>query len=139
MSIVQLVPGVQSYDWGIPGGRNDCLVANFAEKTPALSLARENDKPYAELWMGTHPTLPSRAILEDQSTPLLNDVLVQDRSKIGQDVERVFPVDQTRGALPFLFKVLSINKALSIQAHPDKKLAEKLNAEKPKMYKGMCT
>ena len=36
--------------------------------------------------------------------------------------------------LPFLFKVLSINKALSIQAHPNKKLAEKLHAKDPKNY-----
>lgn len=36
--------------------------------------------------------------------------------------------------LPFLFKVLSINKALSIQAHPNKKLAEQLHAKDPKHY-----
>lgn len=39
------------------------------------------------------------------------------------------------GTLPFLFKILSIGKALSIQAHPDKELAKRLHAEKPKMYK----
>lgn len=33
-------------------------------------------------------------------------------------------------------QVLAIRKALSIQAHPDKKLAEKLHAEKPDVYKG---
>lgn len=36
--------------------------------------------------------------------------------------------------LPFLFKVLSINKALSIQAHPNKTLAEQLHAKDPKNY-----
>ena len=36
--------------------------------------------------------------------------------------------------LPFLFKVLSIGKALSIQAHPNKKLAEKLHAKDSKNY-----
>lgn len=36
--------------------------------------------------------------------------------------------------LPFLFKVLSINKALSIQAHPNKKLAEQLHARDSKNY-----
>jgi mannose-6-phosphate isomerase len=36
--------------------------------------------------------------------------------------------------LPFLFKVLSINKALSIQAHPNKKLAGELHAKDPKNY-----
>lgn len=37
--------------------------------------------------------------------------------------------------LPFLSKVLSVETALSIQAHPDKKLAEILHREKPDMYK----
>ena len=39
--------------------------------------------------------------------------------------------------LPFLFKILSIQKALSIQAHPDKKLAERLHKDDPKNYPGM--
>ncbi|MCJ1444749.1 MAG: Mannose-6-phosphate isomerase [Stictis urceolatum] len=38
------------------------------------------------------------------------------------------------GKLPFLFKVLSIRKALSIQAHPNKKLAEQLHAKDSKNY-----
>ena len=36
--------------------------------------------------------------------------------------------------LPFLFKVLSISKALSIQAHPNKKLAGELHRKDPKNY-----
>ena len=40
-----------------------------------------------------------------------------------------------RRELPFLSKVLSVDTALSIQAHPDKKLAEVLHAKKPDMYK----
>jgi len=37
--------------------------------------------------------------------------------------------------LPFLFKALSIAKALSIQAHPNKKHAEELFATRPDVYK----
>lgn len=37
--------------------------------------------------------------------------------------------------LPFLFKVLSVNKALSIQAHPDKSLASHLHLTRPDIYK----
>jgi len=33
-------------------------------------------------------------------------------------------VEKGKTALPYLFKVLSVAKALSIQAHPDKALAE---------------
>lgn len=43
--------------------------------------------------------------------------------------------DRYQGELPFLFKVLSVQKALSIQAHPDKKLAERLFKEQPQVYK----
>ena len=39
------------------------------------------------------------------------------------------------GSLPFLFKLLSVDTSLSIQAHPDKELAEKLHARAPEIYK----
>lgn len=38
------------------------------------------------------------------------------------------------GKLPFLFKVLSVETALSIQAHPNKELAEKLHLQAPQHY-----
>lgn len=38
------------------------------------------------------------------------------------------------GQLPFLFKILSAGKALSIQAHPDKVSAARLHAENPAAY-----
>lgn len=37
--------------------------------------------------------------------------------------------------IPFLFKILSVDTALSIQAHPDKELAMKLHLEHPDIYK----
>ena len=37
--------------------------------------------------------------------------------------------------MPFLLKVLSVGKALSIQAHPDLTLAAKLFKEQPDVYK----
>ncbi|KAG6839413.1 Mannose-6-phosphate isomerase, partial [Tephrocybe sp. NHM501043] len=52
---------------------------------------------------------------------------------IGPAVARKFNAED--GNLPFLFKVLSIQKALSIQSHPDKQTAEKLHAERPDVYK----
>lgn len=36
--------------------------------------------------------------------------------------------------VPYLFKVLSVGKALSMQAHPDQGLAEKLHAARPAIY-----
>jgi len=41
----------------------------------------------------------------------------------------------TKLNLSFLFKILSISKTLSIQAHPDKVLATELNKMQPEIYK----
>ena len=79
--------------------------------------------------MGTHPSSPS--IVKDSSRPLA-DILVSNPSLLGDKVAKKFG----KGQLPFLFKILSIHKALSIQAHPDKQLAKELHARDPKNYKG---
>lgn len=81
--------------------------------------------------MGTHPSLPSKDV-ETQRTLL---ELVQDNQALMSQ-----EIGQRYGhKLPFLFKVLSIRKALSIQAHPNKKLAEQLHAKDPKNYPGRQT
>eukprot|EP00192_Tetraselmis_astigmatica_P010955 CAMPEP_0117690242 /NCGR_PEP_ID=MMETSP0804-20121206/25014_1 /TAXON_ID=1074897 /ORGANISM="Tetraselmis astigmatica, Strain CCMP880" /LENGTH=364 /DNA_ID=CAMNT_0005503259 /DNA_START=237 /DNA_END=1331 /DNA_ORIENTATION=+ len=53
------------------------------------------------------------------------------------DVPYCFPqvLERFGDDLPYLFKVLSVDTALSIQAHPDKSLAEQLHAERPHVYK----
>jgi len=83
--------------------------------------------------MGTHTTLPSKVPAESNKT--LAEVLKADPSLTGDKVIKAFP-DSKEGALPFLFKVLSIGTALSIQAHPDKTLAERLHRERGDVYKG---
>ena len=83
--MLTLIPGVQSYEWGVPGGAKDSMVADFAECTPELGFQRESSKPYAELWMGTHPTVPSRVVKEDGTRTLLNDVLQEDQALIGSE------------------------------------------------------
>lgn len=80
--------------------------------------------------MGTHPNCPSRT-----GSGLLRDHLAAHPELIGDAVLQRFP-DARNGDLPFLFKVLSIATALSIQAHPDKKLAEQLHKSKSDIYKG---
>ena len=77
--------------------------------------------------MGTHPNGPSVAITVDESVPLKQ--LVNEKT-LGKSIAAKYEND-----LPFLFKVLSIRKALSIQAHPDKKLAEELHSKFPTIYK----
>ena len=76
--------------------------------------------------MGTHPSLPSKDLTTGRS---LLDLVADNQALMGNDI-----TEKYNKKLPFLFKVLSINKALSIQAHPNKKLAEKLHAEDPKHY-----
>ena len=135
--VFQLIPGVQSYDWGIQGSKEP-RVAQFAAATKQLNFTADNDKPYAELWMGTHPSMPSRIIPNDASASSkfapLAEYLTQHPELIGDRVRAKFSDDEP-GALPFLFKVLSVGKALSIQAHPDKALGKKLHAQRPDVYK----
>ena len=79
--------------------------------------------------MGTHPSLPSKDV-ETQRTLL--DLVQDNKALMSQEIGQRYG-----DKLPFLFKVLSIRKALSIQAHPNKKLAEQLHAKDPKNYPGM--
>ncbi|MBW0498845.1 hypothetical protein O181_038560 [Austropuccinia psidii MF-1] len=123
-SVFQLIPQVQSYDWGKIGSQSK--VAQFASHSKDFSL--DESKPYAELWMGAHPNLPSKLSSNSQS---LSDLINSDPSKwLGHSISVKF-----KNQLPFLFKVLSIQKALSIQAHPDLDLAIKLHQNHPKIYK----
>lgn len=83
--------------------------------------------------MGTHPKSPSKVA---GSSIALADHLAAHPELIGKAVSDRF--NASNGNLPFLFKVLSIEKALSIQTHPDKETAETLHAQQPDIYKGGC-
>lgn len=76
--------------------------------------------------MGTHPSNPS-SDLETKRTLL--DLVQDNQALLSKDI-----ADKFGHRLPFLFKVLSIGKALSIQAHPNKKLAEQLHKRDSKNY-----
>ncbi|KIJ41488.1 hypothetical protein M422DRAFT_255393 [Sphaerobolus stellatus SS14] len=128
--VFSIVGGVQSYDWGKIGSKSKA--AQFASKGGIPNFTIDNFKPYAELWMGTHPTVPSH--LASTNETLSSYIASSPESLIGPNVLNAFPSAQ-KGNLPFLFKILAIGKALSIQAHPHKELAEKLHAERPDLYK----
>ena len=83
-----------------------------------------------QLWMGTHPSLPSKDLETQRS---LLDIVKDNKALLSQEIS-----DKFGEKLPFLFKVLSISKALSIQAHPNKKLAEELHAKDSKNYPGIA-
>lgn len=97
---------VQHYAWGKPG--NTSLVAKYGGMSGI-------EKPCAELWFGTHPKGPTSVLVDGTSQELRSLVAQSPEQLLGRKVR-----DQFGDVLPFLFKVLSINEALSIQAHPSK-------------------
>mmetsp|Transcript_25746 Transcript_25746/g.45238 ORF Transcript_25746/g.45238 Transcript_25746/m.45238 type:complete len:346 (-) Transcript_25746:4963-6000(-) len=95
----KLTNHVQHYAWGHLGSSS--IVSKFVKSV-------QEDKPYAELWLGTHPTLESH---------------------IGEE-----PLSKHVGSLSYLFKVLSVNLPLSIQVHPNSEQAARLNEIRPDIY-----
>jgi len=69
-----------------------------------LNIENAVGLPFAEMWMGTHSGAPSKVVTGNKNEPeFLKDI---------------------SGELPFLLKMIAVDKPLSIQAHPDKKQAE---------------
>ncbi|KAI9466559.1 mannose-6-phosphate isomerase, partial [Lactarius psammicola] len=126
--VFKITPTVQQYDWGKLGSSSKVSV--FAKSAGLSNFSVDETKPYAELWMGTHPKSPS---LISASGETLASYLSKNHSLIGEKVIQKFGAED--GNLPFLFKVLAIEKALSIQSHPDKETAKKLHALQPDIYK----
>ncbi|KAI0087199.1 mannos-6-phosphate isomerase [Irpex rosettiformis] len=128
--IFKIIPTTQKYDWGKIGSSSK--VAQFASKSKVPEFALDEGTPYAELWMGTHSSSPARLL----SGTTLASHLASHKQLIGTRVlERFADAGAGEGNLPFLLKVLAIAKALSIQTHPDKKMAERLHKERPDIYK----
>ncbi|XP_034661396.1 mannose-6-phosphate isomerase [Drosophila subobscura] len=106
---MELTGWVKNYDWGRKGIHS--AVAQLAmANDPDFRLNEEES--YAEMWMGTH--ICGVSVVKET----------------GETLDRVLKKD-----LPYLFKVLSISKALSIQVHPNKCEAERLHKERPEIYK----
>lgn len=104
---------VQQYAWGKVGSKSEvaCLLAS---SDPLAQISE--DKPYAELWMGTHPRGDAKILDNRISQKTLGQWIAENPDCLGSKVKNTF-----NGKLPFLFKVLSVDTALSIQAHPNKR------------------
>ncbi|MEZ6930323.1 mannose-6-phosphate isomerase, class I [Aeromonas sp. S16(2024)] len=98
---------IQGYDWG----SHDALTTLFGIPNPA-------GKPQAELWMGAHPNGCSEVTLAGDVQRLSTLIERAPAAVLGDATLARF------GSLPFLFKVLCAEKALSIQVHPSKAQAE---------------
>lgn len=98
---------IQGYDWG----SHDSLTTLFG-------IANPEGKPQAELWMGAHPNGCSDVVVAGQLQKLSTLIERTPAAVLGEATLARF------GSLPFLFKVLCAEKALSIQVHPSKAQAE---------------
>ena len=99
-----------NYAWGSPN-RVERLF-----KIPTSGLV-------AELWYGAHERGPSPIIREagaESEAHDLRELLMQDAAALlGEKIFRRYGSE-----FPFLFKILSAEKGLSIQAHPSKEQAQ---------------
>ncbi|XP_050099378.1 mannose-6-phosphate isomerase [Anopheles aquasalis] len=118
---MEILGAVQCYEWGKLG--DSSLVAQLARANDS-GLTVDPSRPYAELWMGDHVNGPATIKATGQS--LTENIRTDPVGTIG---------GEKATSLPFLLKVLSIRKALSIQVHPDKPEAEKLHLQFPDVYK----
>ena len=104
-----LSPKIQPYPWGT----RTAIAELQGRPVPAPD-------PEAELWMGAHPSAPS-ALHRPPAPPATLDALIatDPERELGAEI-----VARFGGRLPFLLKVLSAEKALSIQVHPSRAQAE---------------
>ncbi|KII76466.1 mannose-6-phosphate isomerase, class I [Vibrio renipiscarius] len=100
-ALLKLDNVIQNYIWGSKTAIGELF-----------GIANPTDQPQAEIWMGAHPNGCSRVA---ETGMLLSDLIAQDPHGVlgGYTVERF-------GELPYLFKVLSAEKPLSVQVHPCK-------------------
>ena len=100
---LRLLPRVRNYDWGT------------SDFIPSLCGREPTGNPEADLWFGAHPDASAGVVLDSGdagSIPL--DRLI---------AERPVEVLGSDSVLPFLTKVLSAGRPLSIQAHPSREQA----------------
>lgn len=126
---------VKNYHWGKVG--NDSYIARFRDiardqfhsEGTADNPDEETSKPLAEIWFGVHPLGPATVRVGKQNVKL--DSLLSRQPEMVGSIEHYRKFSKK---LPFLMKILSISEPLSLQAHPDKKLAQDLHQKDPKNY-----
>ncbi|MDG1365992.1 MAG: mannose-6-phosphate isomerase, class I [Acidimicrobiales bacterium] len=102
---MELLEGVtRNYEWG------------STSSIPSFLGRSEDGKPWAELWLGAHPSAP--ALLGAGQQRLDTVVAVDPVAALGPETTERF------GSLPFLLKILAAAEPLSLQAHPSMVQAE---------------
>ena len=107
LPIALLENKIQEYAWG----SRTAIAELLGRPTPS-------PEPQAEMWMGAHPRAPSRVRIDGRERSLLELIRSHPREVLGPRV-----CERFSGRLPFLFKVLAVERPLSVQAHPDARQA----------------
>lgn len=107
-TVYKLKGKVQHYAWG-----------GFNALPQLLKQNNEEQKPFAEYWLGAHPLHSSIVEVAGEEKPLSTLIQSNPTAFLGERVLRRF------SAFPFLLKVLDVRQMLSIQVHPSKEAAEK--------------
>jgi mannose-6-phosphate isomerase len=94
---------IRHYPWG----SRTAIATLTGRKAPA-------PEPEAELWLGAHPSAPSRAQVDGQWRDLDGLIDTEAERLLSHEV-----ADRFDRKLPFLLKILAAAEPLSIQTHPD--------------------
>ena len=101
--IYKLQNTIKNYSWGSPDWIPELLGIENHERIP-----------YAEMWMGVHPEGPSGITAEESDGAngqgMLSELIAQD--------QKFFMGNTEFETLPFLLKLLAVEKPLSLKAHP---------------------
>lgn len=96
--------------------RNPIRAYEWGSRSRIAQMQRRpvSDGPEAELWLGAHPAAPSVIADAEGRERSLPDLIASDpEAALGRDC-----VARFGARLPYLMKVLAIERALSIQVHP---------------------
>ncbi|TFK93977.1 mannose-6-phosphate isomerase [Polyporus arcularius HHB13444] len=127
-NLIRIQAATQKYPWGRQGSSS--LAAQLACNAIGHDFRIDENESYAEIWMGTHTNGPAH-LYDDPSKTLLSLISSDPKFYLGEALLRKWP---STTHIPYLFKVLSIAKALPLQAHPEKGLGEQLQLKDPSNF-----
>ncbi|MFA0608558.1 mannose-6-phosphate isomerase, class I [Vibrio sp. 10N.222.49.B4] len=101
----------------------DNVIQNFAWGSKSsfsqlFDIDNIGNEPQAEMWMGAHPNGCSKVQSSDSKVLLSQLIDVHKDEFLSKQISEKF------GELPYLFKILAAESALSVQVHPSKEEAE---------------
>uniref|UniRef100_A0AC35UAG5 Mannose-6-phosphate isomerase n=1 Tax=Rhabditophanes sp. KR3021 TaxID=114890 RepID=A0AC35UAG5_9BILA len=133
----RIICRVQTYNWGKQGANSE-VARLFAQGHKHFQI--DPNQTYAELWMGTHPDGP--AVVE-RGNVRLSTMIARDDSRSMLSIRSAMSDYSSNNSsddekedihLPFIMKIMSIAKTLSLQVHPNKVQANKLHERDPTNY-----